>query len=51
MKLRFILVAGKREMQKRAVNMPRLGLQDQKAMKLDEAIAAPVAEAMPPDMR
>jgi threonyl-tRNA synthetase len=44
-------VVGKREMEERAVNMRRLGSQDQKSLKLDEAIATLVAEAAPPDMR
>ena len=46
-----ILVVGKREMEERAVNMRRLGSQDQKAMGLDEAVAALLAEATPPDLR
>ncbi len=50
-KVPVILVVGKREMEDRAINMRRLGSQDQKAMKLDEAVAALLAEAMPPDLR
>jgi threonyl-tRNA synthetase len=50
-KVPVILVVGKREMDEQAVNMRRLGSQDQKVSSLDEAVAALVKEAMPPDMR
>ena len=50
-KVPVILVVGKREMEEQAVNMRRLGSQDQKAMTLVEAVAALVSEAVPPDMR
>ncbi len=50
-KVPVILVVGKREMEEQAVNMRRLGSQDQKSMKLAEAVAALVAEAAPPDLR
>ena len=50
-KVPVILVVGKREMEEGAVNMRRLGSQEQRAMKLEEAVAALVAEATPPDMR
>ena len=50
-KVPVILVVGKREMEEGAVNMRRLGSQDQKPMKLDEAVAALVAEATAPDLR
>jgi threonyl-tRNA synthetase len=50
-KVPVILVVGKREMDERAVNMRRLGSQDQKAMSLVDAMAALKAEATPPDMR
>jgi len=50
-KVPVILVVGKREMEEGAVNIRRLGSQDQKAMKLEEAISALVAEAMAPDLR
>ena len=49
-KVPVILVVGKREMEERAVNMRRLGSQEQKAMGLDEAIAALRLEATPPDL-
>ena len=50
-KVPVILVMGKREMDEKAVNMRRLGSQDQKAMSFAEALAALVKEAMPPDLR
>ncbi len=50
-KVPVILVVGKREMEERAINMRRLGSQDQKPMGLDEAIAALKSEATPPDLR
>ena len=50
-KVPVILVVGKREMEEQAVNMRRLGSQDQKAMSLADALAACEAEATPPDLR
>ena len=50
-KVPVILVVGKREMEDRAINMRRLGSQDQKAMSLADAIAALKTEATPPDLR
>jgi threonyl-tRNA synthetase len=50
-KVPVILVVGKREMDERAVNMRRLGSQDQKAMTLDAAVSALADEATPPDVR
>jgi threonyl-tRNA synthetase len=50
-KVPVILVVGKREMDEQAVNMRRLGSQDQKPMSLVDAIAALVAEATAPDLR
>ncbi len=50
-KVPVILVVGKREMEEKAVNMRRLGSQDQKAMSLVDAKAALVKEATPPDLR
>jgi threonyl-tRNA synthetase len=50
-KVPVILVVGKREMEEQAVNMRRLGSQDQTSMPLVDAIAALVAEAVPPDLR
>jgi threonyl-tRNA synthetase len=50
-KVPVILVVGKREMEQSAVNMRRLGSQDQTSMTLDDAVAALLAEAMAPDLR
>jgi threonyl-tRNA synthetase len=50
-KVPVILVCGKREAEEGSVNIRRLGEKDQKALPLDEAIAALVDEAMPPDLR
>jgi threonyl-tRNA synthetase len=50
-KVPVILVVGKREMEEQAVNMRRLGSQDQTSMTLADAVAALVAEAVPPDLR
>ena len=50
-KVPVILVAGKREMDEQAVNMRRLGSQDQKSMSLADAISALVAEATAPDLK
>ncbi len=50
-KVPVILVVGKREMEEKAVNMRRLGSQDQKAMSLVDALAALKSEAVPPDLR
>ncbi len=50
-KVPVILVVGKREMEEKAVNMRRLGSQDQKAMSLVDALAALMKEATPPDLR
>jgi threonyl-tRNA synthetase len=50
-KVPVILVVGKREMDEKAVNMRRLGSQEQKAMGLAEALAALKTEATPPDLR
>jgi threonyl-tRNA synthetase len=50
-KVPVILVVGKREMDEQAVNMRRLGSQDQKSMSLVDAISALVAEATAPDLR
>ncbi len=50
-KVPVILVVGKREMEERSINMRRLGSQEQKSMKLDEAIAALVSEATAPDLK
>ena len=50
-KVPVILVVGKREMDEQAVNMRRLGSQDQKSMGLADAISALVAEATAPDLK
>jgi threonyl-tRNA synthetase len=50
-KVPVILVVGKREMEERAVNMRRLGSQEQKALSLADALSALKAEATPPDLR
>src|SRR3712207_4389308 len=50
-KVPVILVIGKREAAERAVNMRRLGSQDQRSMALDQAIRDLVGEATPPDLR
>ncbi len=50
-KVPVILVVGKREMDEQAVNMRRLGSQDQKSMSLVEAIATLVSEATAPDLK
>jgi threonyl-tRNA synthetase len=50
-KVPVILVVGKREMEEKAVNMRRLGSQDQKAMSLVEALGSLKLEATPPDLR
>jgi threonyl-tRNA synthetase len=50
-KVPVILVVGKREMDEQAVNMRRLGSQDQKSMSLVDAITALVAEATAPDLK
>jgi threonyl-tRNA synthetase len=50
-KVPVIVVVGKREMDERAVNMRRLGSQDQKVMSLADALAALKTEATPPDLR
>jgi threonyl-tRNA synthetase len=50
-KVPVILVVGKREMEERAINMRRLGSQDQKEMSLDDALAALKTETTPPDLR
>ena len=50
-KVPVILVCGKREAEEGTVNIRRLGAKDQTSMTLDEAIAALVDEATPPDLR
>jgi threonyl-tRNA synthetase len=50
-KVPVILVVGKREMEEKAVNMRRLGSQEQKAMSLVDAVVSLKSEATPPDLR
>ena len=50
-KVPVILVAGKREMDERTVSVRRLGSQENRTMKLEEALAMLTAEAVPPDLR
>ncbi|NOU05842.1 MAG: threonine--tRNA ligase [Hyphomicrobiaceae bacterium] len=50
-KVPIMLVVGKREAEERKVSIRRLGSQDSKVVTLDEAIAAFVAEAVPPDLK
>ena len=47
----MILVVGKREMDERAVNVRRLGSQNQTPMSLDAVLAALKDEATPPDLK
>jgi threonyl-tRNA synthetase len=46
-----LLVVGKREADEGTVAIRRLGSEGQRVLPLDEAIAALVAEATPPDLR
>jgi threonyl-tRNA synthetase len=46
-----LLVVGKREAEEQTVSIRRLGSNQQKSAGLDEAIAALVDEAVPPDLR
>jgi threonyl-tRNA synthetase len=50
-KVPVILVVGKREVDEQAVNMRRLGSQDQKSMSLADAISSLVSEAKAPDLK
>jgi threonyl-tRNA synthetase len=50
-KVPVIIVCGKREAEERTVNIRRLGSQNQTSMGLEEAIAALVDEATPPDVK
>jgi len=50
-KVPVIIVCGMREAEEQTVNIRRLGSQNQTPMALEEAIAALVAEATPPDLR
>ena len=50
-KVPAILVCGRREAEEGTVNIRRLGSRDQQSMVLDDAVAAFVEEATPPDVR
>jgi threonyl-tRNA synthetase len=50
-KVPVILVVGKREMEERAVNVRRLGSQNQTPLSLEAALAALRDEATPPDLK
>jgi threonyl-tRNA synthetase len=50
-KVPVMLVVGRREAEERRVAIRRLGGKDQDVQELDEAIAALVREAVPPDLR
>jgi threonyl-tRNA synthetase len=50
-KVPALLVVGKREAEEGTVAIRRLGEQAQTVLPLDEAIAALLAEATPPDLR
>ena len=50
-KVPVLFVCGKREAEERTVSIRRLGSKDQQVLPLDEAVAALVEEAVPPDMR
>jgi threonyl-tRNA synthetase len=50
-KVPVLLVVGKKEAETRTVSIRRLGMQDQKVVGLDEALAELAAEAVPPDVR
>ena len=50
-KVPVMLVVGKREAEERKVSVRRLGSDKSTVMPLDEAIAALVAEAVPPDVK
>ncbi|MEP2581139.1 MAG: threonine--tRNA ligase [Roseibium sp.] len=50
-KVPVIIVCGMREAEERTVNVRRLGSRDQTSMGLEEALAAFVDEATPPDLK
>ena len=50
-KVPVMLVCGKREAEEGTVNIRRLGSRDQQSMALEEAVAALVEEATPPDIK
>jgi threonyl-tRNA synthetase len=50
-KVPALIVLGKKEAAERTVSIRRLGSQAQQSMTLDEALAAFVDEASPPDVK
>jgi threonyl-tRNA synthetase len=50
-KVPVLLVVGRKEAETRTVSIRRIGVQDQKVVGLDEALAELAAEAVPPDVR
>jgi threonyl-tRNA synthetase len=50
-KVPVLLVVGKKEAEERTVSIRRLGSQNQTSMPLEAALAALVAEALPPDLK
>ncbi|SHO62507.1 threonyl-tRNA synthetase [Pseudoxanthobacter soli DSM 19599] len=50
-KVPVMLIAGKREAEEGTISIRRLGSRDQVSMKLEEAIALLVDEAVPPDLK
>src|SRR5216683_955584 len=50
-KVPVLLVVGKKEAETRTVSIRRLGVQEQKVVGLEEALAELAAEAVPPDVR
>ena len=50
-KIPALLVVGKKEAETHSVSIRRLGSEGQKVMPTDEALAALVEEALPPDVR
>ena len=50
-KIPALLVVGKKEADERTVSIRRLGSEGQTVMPLDEALAALVEEATPPDVK
>jgi threonyl-tRNA synthetase len=50
-KVPVLLVVGKREAEEKTISLRRLGSQKQEVMGLDQAIAALLDEAVPPDLR
>jgi threonyl-tRNA synthetase len=50
-KVPVLLVVGRKEAETRTVSIRRIGVQDQKVVGVDEALAGLAAEAVPPDVR